>query len=395
MIEFTGGGNFNVWSPESGNLPADCGGNFPASASGWESGTVPSAGLVIFVGEGSGSAPAVSNYIGTDLPTGATCLDPWKPYLPATKTSNEPACDSFAGDAIVGGEVAGEVTIAAENNVIISRNLVYQCIGSVTAQQTPGYTAPSGCTTERNPDVLGLMANQDVVINKPGVQLSSLPPTGNQDNQVPRQTEPGEWPAVESTAGNINTSFCSWTGITAVSPSTPAEMAADIVPNCDLENPVVDAAVVALQGSLADEDWDLGPDISSPGTAGSQENPASAEAGAGNFYLYGTDAGNYRGPMGCADSPPGANEVGCPATAAGEGLAGAQTGYNKILTYDSRLRYLSPPSMIEAANSAWTPVNFVNCGGNSTMGVTGNTGVSKAPTADICPGLNSLDGGSH
>jgi hypothetical protein len=387
MIEFAGGGTFNVWSPESGDLSNACGGDFATSTSGWGSGTVPTTGLVMYVGTGS-AAPAVSTYTGTDLPTGATCLNPWTPYLSAS------LCPSLAGDAIVGGEAQGEVTIGAANNIVISRNLVYQCIGSVTSQQSDTFTAPSTCSTESDPDVLGLIANQDVVISKPGVQLSSLPPTGTEDDQVPRQTVPGEWPALESTAGDINSSFCNWNGLTPEPGQTAAAMAADIVPDCDLENPVIDAAVVALNGALSDEDWDLGPDISAPaGTAGSQENPSLTEAGAGDVYLYGTDAGDYRGPMGCADNPPpNASSVGCPATAAGEGEAGAQTGYDLVLSYDQRLHYLSPPSMIEPADAAWTPGTFVNCGSNSTMGVTGNTGVSKGPSANICPGLNPLDG---
>jgi hypothetical protein len=110
-----------------------------------------------------------------------------------------------------------------------------------------------------------------------------------------------------------------------------------------IQNPVIDAAIVSVQGSFADEDWDIGP------------------SNAGSAYLQGTDVSFLRGPFGL------------------EGVG----GYDKEFSYDSRLTYLTPPSMIDIADLTWAGNSFVNCGSI-------NDGTTTPP-ANVCPGLDWLN----
>jgi hypothetical protein len=418
MIEFLAGGTFNVWSPYSSGVNAP-----PAATCGTFSAGVPmnpnplpipAAGLVIYVQTVPTSPPIAiippASLGGVGLPAGATCSNPWKPYTPA------PICASQVGeegDAIVEGELQGEVTLGSSNSIVVSRDLTYQCAdtsSSPAAQETAGYVLPAACSTEANPDVLGLAASSDVVISHP--QQGTTPPTNqytfqppssgnftlscngtatanissgasagtiqgdlgavgacgsspqvasnnpgftitlvqsvtltssngnmsipsNSDDNVPNQTEPYEWPSSTSSP------FCTTDGSEASQPA--AALLADIYPDCMIQNPVIDAAIVSVQGSFADEDWDIGP------------------SNAGSAYLQGTDVSFLRGPFGL------------------EGVG----GYDKEFSYDSRLTYLTPPSMIDIADLTWAGNSFVNCGSI-------NDGTTTPP-ANVCPGLDWLN----
>jgi hypothetical protein len=436
MVEFVAGGTFNIWSPYSSgaNAPSNASqcGTFSAAAPMVTGLTVPAAGLVIYVQSVPSATPAVPLIApsalgdGTNggLPSGATCSNPWKPYAPASIC----ATVGEEGDAVVDGELQGEVTLGTSNSIVISRDLTYECADAnsvpagVTAQESSLYVLPAACASEANPDVLGLAATSDVVISKPqqgvtpptngytyvqpvsgnftlscnGTATGSIaynaPPTGfgsvqtaldavaacsspvvtnpagagylitlpqtvvltgstgnmsspaNSDDNVPTQTEPYAWPAPASPASG----WCTTDGTEASQPSTPAGLAtniADIVPDCMIQNPVIDAAIVSVQGSLADEDWDIGPN------------------NAGGAYLQGTDVSFMRGPFGL----------------------GGTSGYDKEFSYDSRLTYLTPPSMIDIADLTWGSNSFVNCGSI-------NDGTTTLP-ANVCPGLDWLNGG--
>lgn len=369
MIEFVNGGTFNVWSPLTTTTSAGAGcGDFTSGP--FQTGMqIPTTGLVIYVqNAASGTTiPSLASYITAGaLPTGATCLDPWKPYTPGTTAA--PCAQAFQGDAIVEGEVQGEVTVGAANNIVISRDLTVQCAdsGGVATQQSTSFNiaaASSTCVTGANPDVVGLVANGDVVISKPGIELAgSCPankgcspttvPSGTTDNKVPSQTEPFEWPAIETTSGSTNTAFCgSQSGVVGAQDGTKASQTiADVVPDCEIQNPVIDAAIVALGGSFADEDWDLGPN------------------NAGSAWLQGTDISFMRGPFGL----------------------GGQTGYYKEFAFDQRLGYLTPPSMIDITDLTWSANSFVNCGNIDDETVTNPAGTNPAG-GGVCPGLDWLN----
>src|SRR5690349_18810812 len=84
----------------------------------------------------------------------------------ALSDPNHSACSGAAcnGDAKVSGTLAGQLTIAAENDIIIVGNTIYR-------------TYPGGT------DVLGLVANNDVIINHP-VNSSGVNQAGSLTNPI-------------------------------------------------------------------------------------------------------------------------------------------------------------------------------------------------------------------
>jgi hypothetical protein len=400
MIEFVAGGTYNVWSPGSagtttgyGTEANSCGtfssaSTVPYFVTGL---SIPSSGLVMYVNNIASSttppgvqapggtltaaqlAAQLSPYITEGaLPASATCLNPWKPYSPSTSQVNSQTCAvvSREGDVVVEGEVEGQVTLSAENNIIVSRDLTYECAdssgsGGVSQQASSSYTLATTCYTETTPDVLGLVADGDVVISKPaelagqtgvaGTCTSesvgcspTTPPVGSSastDDNVPTQTEPYEWPAINPPGNNTN-EFCGQQGVGTQDGTETTQTVGDVVPDCQLQNPVIDAAVVALGGSLADEDWDAGPN------------------NAGSAWIYGTDVSWVRGPF---------------------GLSG-DTGYYKEFSYDTRLLYLSPPEINLVAGLTWNASNWVTCGSVNDVNVT------NPSAAGVCPVINGISG---
>jgi hypothetical protein len=345
-------GKYNVWSPlTSGSAGTGCGTFSIASPSATV--TIPSTGLAIYVqnapsSETLESTAQIATLVSSGaLPTGATCANPWKPY---TTSGTTPSCATVEGegDAIVEGEVRGQVTVGTAANIVISRDITYDCAPSI-ADQESGSTIQSSaaCTTPGTEDILGLAANGDIVIGHPGVVMSSssLPPNPLSTDDVAGQTEPYEWPAIEDATNTNGSGECTDNG----QESSPGLI--NVVPDCEIDEPVIDAALVALHGSFADEDWDIGDSNSSLGTL---------------VYIEGTDISFYRGPFSCDGAAP------CPDTS---------TGYDKDFSYDARLQYLTPPDMINVAGLIWNPTSFVSCGDVNDV---------NNPST-VCSGLNALD----
>ena len=164
---------------------------------------------------------------------------------------NHSACTGAAcnGDANVKGTLAGQLTIAAQNDIIIRDNLLYHVY--------PGGT-----------DVLGLIANNNVGIYHP-----------------------------------VNGSGVNQAG--------------------SLSNPTVDAAILALSHSFFVQNWSKGAPL-------------------GDLTINGVVTQEYRGAVGTfSGSPPV-----------------IQTGYNKVYTYDTRLKYLSPPYFLSPSQSAWRRLSY-------------------------------------
>ena len=153
------------------------------------------------------------------------------------------------GDANVQGTLAGQLTIAAQNDVIIKNNLVY-------------HTYPGGT------DVLGLVANNNVAIYHP------VSGSGN------------------NSAGSLS-------------------------------DPTVDAAILALGHSFFVQNWTKGVPL-------------------GTLTFNGVITQEYRGAVGTFSGSP-------PVT---------QTGYDKNYTYDTRLKYLSPPYFLSPTQSAWQRISY-------------------------------------
>ncbi len=152
------------------------------------------------------------------------------------------------GDANVSGTLAGQLTIAAQNDIIIKGNVLY-------------HQFPNGT------DVLGLIANNDVAIYHP-------------------------------VSGGANGAG-------------------------SLSNPTIDAAILALSHSFFVQNWNQGAPL-------------------GNLTVNGVITQEFRGAVGTfGGSPPT-----------------IQTGYNKNYTYDTRLKYLSPPYFLSPTQSAWQRISF-------------------------------------
>ena len=117
----------------------------------------------------------VQNYI---LPTGALapsvndgsapCFNPYQEDLPA----DNPTC--LEGDTYVEGELHGQLTIASAANIIITRDLTVNCVDGNGAAVVTNPDTVSNCTSENNPDILGLSAKEDVLVshNDPSDQVT-------------------------------------------------------------------------------------------------------------------------------------------------------------------------------------------------------------------------------
>jgi hypothetical protein len=212
MIEYVKGGTMNVWSPLTqstephlnSGMAADCG-SF-SLANPWQTGLpVPSSNPslnqsgVIYVQSEQAPSTGCSN-CGNQTPTvsaigdanvvypsGATCINPYYYNLLA----NSSQCTE--GDAIVEGELQGQVTLATSADIIVSRDLTYQCAdgsGGVTTTD-PSSVAACNSASSSN-DVLGLLANEDFLIAHPMTGSSNDPTCtddGTETTPPPRDLE--------------------------------------------------------------------------------------------------------------------------------------------------------------------------------------------------------------
>jgi hypothetical protein len=183
------------------------------------------------------------------------------------------------GDVLVEGTEAGPLTIAAQNDVVITGNLCYaNWLTSGACDTTPP-------TTGATSDVLGLIAYNYVVVNHP---MQSQGRGNNYQND-------------SNCTSNLAT-FGSTTSNSGLS--------------CDLDNPVIDAAILALNNQYFVSNWDNGNLL-------------------GNINVNGSISEDWRGPVGTF------------------GGGGGSTGYSKQYTYDQRLEYLSPPGYLNPGTSSW------------------------------------------
>jgi hypothetical protein len=184
-----------------------------------------------------------------NTPTGTTCfLNPENPdSLP---TSSGTAASCTAGTLFVEGELDGQLTMGADEDVYVTRDLTYSCAdgstGTTLQTVAVGTSLPAACATEATPDLLALYANLDILISHP---VSS---SGTDD--------------AKCTADGVN----------------PTNTVADVEPTCDIDassTAIIDAELVALKGSFGDQNWNDGVAL-------------------GDAYVYGGDVADYRGPFG-------------------------------------------------------------------------------------------------
>jgi Flp pilus assembly protein TadG len=398
MIEFVKGGTMNVWSPltqetDPNNL-ADvnqCGTYTPGQP--WQTGITVPTGSVIYVeaeqstGPNSGydtaaTAPKIINTpcssftaamaaadevdINVCVPGSGTytsagqalqgqvaatstnaaipqtsCIDP---YLYNTLSGGgntlTPSPTSLTtceeGDAIVEGEFTGAVTIAADNNVVVSRDLTYQCADGAGAASDLNPSSVAACNAAGSNDVLALVPTDELVVAGPTNQ-----PFNNNCGV-----------GASPNCGGRATTTCPDDG-TEANPNVT-----NVVPwSCDINNTyadgttgvVIDAAAVDLTGSTAAQNFDI------------------IGLGNANLYQNGTNINYY----------PGFNGSPTP------------TGYNQIITYDSRLSYENPPGLLQATDTVWNMTSFILCGTvNSANNPTLYPGGPSAAQTLSCPPLN-------
>ncbi len=240
------------------------------------------------------------------------CIDPWvNPDSAGGSTST--TCTE--GDAILSGAVSYQTTLSASNDIVVSRSLVYGCAvnGSGTYQSNL-----TSC--QSSPDVLGLIALNNIWMARPyNTTTQQMPPTCTDDTDLAA-------PATVTYPGY--TGAASWWN--------------NMVPNCLVHNPTIDAATAALTGFFEVEYWREG-------------NPSG-----GTISFNGSDAVNNAGQFG---------------TFSGSTL---NSGYLLTLNYDSRLKADSPPQYLPATDGVWTEAGWVTC--SST---TPNPNTSGYPTSSV------------
>jgi hypothetical protein len=235
---------------------------------------------------------------------GATpCFNPYQYAQPAD------SAECLEGDAYVEGELRGDLTVASAANIIVTRDLTYQCADGSGGASSTDPSSVSLCTTENNPDVIGLSAKYDILVS-------------HNDSSV----------NIENTQDCINHGFGDGTGTpanvkggtfggTVINGTYYANDPAAVWPSvCDPTNIVIDAAVFGLNGSFGVENWDTSPYSQ-------------------YVNLNGTDLSEYRGPFGISGSD----------------------GYEKNFSYDSRLAFLAPPYVIPGSVPLWLVQDYVVC----------------------------------
>ncbi|HLN05337.1 MAG TPA: hypothetical protein VK217_03585 [Acidimicrobiales bacterium] len=299
MIElaYSGGTTtMNVWSPLSTNTTitsAVCSNNSTFSAANpFITGiALPTDGVVY-----------VEDYqLGSTLPTvpgdGSTpCFNPYEYADSATS----PQC--YEGDVYIEGELHGQLTVASSANIMVTRNLTYQCADGGGGASATNPASVTACTSSATPDILGLDAKYDVLIshNDPGNPLASTATCTYDGTGTPTNT-----------GTRINgTSY----------PNDPNAVWPTVCDPNGSNGIIVDAAVFALNGSFGDENWD--------------QPPYS------NYVnLNGTDLSFYRGPF---------------------GIEGTD-GYEKNFSFDQRLEFATPPYALPGGVPLWQDDDYVVC----------------------------------
>lgn len=195
--------------------------------------------------------------------------------------------------------MAGNLTVAAENNVVITGTLTY-------ADCTTTWNSTSTCPYHPGAknDSLGLIANNFVEVNRPVKPASGCP--NQQLRYCPYTDGTGE---VLSRYG-----YAQWTPETHCSTTVTDVQAALCNPGPNL---TIDAALLDLKHSFVVNNYKA-------------RNPTT------NLIIYGAIDQYWRGAVGLLN-----------------GYGTVTTGYAKYYTWDSRLQYLSIPAFLTPGTPSW------------------------------------------
>jgi len=341
-ITFDSGDQMTVWSPDSVGAPTTTSQCLPSNPATVNVPNGANGNGVIYV------QTASSSYSNCASGNGANPYDNWTggTYGPNAQlnydgtytnyygATGSPDCE---GDAFVsdnpGGEhagtpalpnsaggVQGQLTIATDNNVVVTGNIEYTDCGggfNFAAPQSGPCQYNSGGTN----DALGLIANNYVEVNHP-VENN----TGNNGNDC--RTSGGMSPVTTCTAANANstpepnctTGASGVVGTPAAALCTPGGTSGGS-PGSN-NNLVIDAAILALVHSFTVNnegeidsgggDWGLGPLL-------------------GTLTIYGSLDQDWRGAVGIIGT----------------------SGYTKDYDWDSRLQLVTPPYYLNPGVATW------------------------------------------
>jgi hypothetical protein len=206
------------------------------SGNGWV--PYPANGVVFVENCTSGASCTTFNPLNNILFTDDTSKYPW----------NGPTSGPTLGDAIVQGTVKGPLTVAAQDNVVITGDLCYESWGSPSAGcPIPGtLTNPTPDITS-GADVLGLIAYNYVIVNHPI------------DNPTTSQECTTSGATFGATTSNLD---------------------------CDIPNLTIDSAILALNQQFFVNNWDNGSSM-------------------GTITVNGSIGEDWRGPVGTAGTDHG------------------------------------------------------------------------------------------
>ncbi len=212
--------------------------------------------------------------------------------------------DCRAGDVFLSGTLKGQLTIAAENDITVIRSTDYS----------------TGASYLTGSDLLGLIPNNYVEVYHPVYNFQTYTGSSPPTPTVPSACS-GAYQKVQTGSGSsaVHQYYCNLkvpTGLFNGTTANASTMATAVGTNPNVD-PSIYAAMLTVQHQFAVQNYNLG------------------DNGLGTLVVKGSIAQKFRGAVATAS-----------ATA-------TITGYAKDYTYDTRLKYLSPPEFLEPIATAW------------------------------------------
>lgn len=235
------------------------------------------------------------------------------------------------GDAFVSGTLSGQLTIGAQNDVVVDGNLTYTSDAAdcgASFDSTVADPCLFNSTASGVNDSLGLVADNYVEVSHP-VYLPAC------KSKHSCSTE------------DVTDPLCGASG-------APAP------PLCDPGPITVDGAILALNQSFLVNNYEVNPN----GDTTEDSNPCSDIAAdtEGTLTVYGAISQYARGPVGTL----------CGST--------AETGYTKSYNWDARAGLVSPPSYLVPGTPSWAI-------GSSSVSTVGSCTKLPAPYSGGSPSL--------
>jgi hypothetical protein len=199
------------------------------------------------------------------------------------------------GDAYVQGRFAGRVTLATENNIVITGSIA-EAGGSTATCGSNLRTCTYGQPSANSDSLIGLVSKKFTYLYRPSGPVTTYS-NGSEILCGGQHCSPRQYVQVPSTT---TTWALDWNEANA-------------------HDPILNVAILAISECFASQDpyWGTYP-----------QDPVTGQRN-GNIYLWGSLAQKYR----------------C--------VVGSTGGYNKVYKYDDRLLRVVPPAMLELSDEDW------------------------------------------